>query len=438
MTSEALRSAHVLVMAWDDFRTKFLQPMGRTGQLPDDPFSAFEAMLDDPGYRDVLARWRRNPPEQPRSPLDSHPSLDHRLARLADAPSNSVARDGSPAKSVLSDPQELLVRVWHAARPPGSSEQPWQDWLSTIAEREATEPARGLTQAAERLGATPTLGGVLDLLEAGRAAVLASALTDTRSEPDAPADVGRTMLVSAVSALVGQQVVQAGKASWTVAWTGTTRLFARNITSAEIVALVHAAVEKPTEAPRLRLHLTALGLDADQSVAAAATESARSSSDLHVVVKPANLDEQRKIASIALPVMAAMLCAVILAVVYGPDEPAPRLPSLVIDYRIGYPLGANRTFDLPSRNLRPLLAYPSLGCYQPTDYSCPLPTLTPQFLTHIVVVERGDNLSSIACRHQTTVDELVKLNDLSSTNLAVGQHLFVPGLSSYVIASRCG
>jgi hypothetical protein len=354
-------------------------------------------MLDDPGYRDVLARWRRNPPEQPRSPLDSHPSLDHRLARLADAPSNSVARDGSPAKSVLSDPQELFVRVWHAARPPGSSEQPWQDWLSTIAEREATEPARGLTQAAERLGATPTLGGVLDLLEAGRAAVLASALTDTRSEPDAPADVGRTMLVSAVSALVGQQVVQAGKASWTVAWTGITRLLARNITSAEIVALVHAAVEKPTEAPRLRLHLTALGLDADQPVAAAATESARSSSDLHVVVKPANLDEQRKIASIALPVMAAMLCAVILAVVYGPDEPAPRLPGLVIDYRSGCPLGANRTFDLPSRNL-----------------------------------------SSIACRHQTTVDELVKLNDLSSTDLAVGQHLFVPGLSSYVIASRCG
>ncbi|MGH3902513.1 MAG: M48 family metalloprotease [Pseudonocardiaceae bacterium] len=438
VTSEALRSAHMLVTAWDDFCIRFLQPMRKLGQLPDDPFSAFEAMLDDLGYRDVLAQWRRNPPEQPKSPLDSHPGLGHRLARLAEGPSSSVARDGSPAKSVLTDPQELFVRVWNVARPPGSRGQPWQDWLGAIAEYQATEPARGLTQAAEQLGATPTLGGVLDLLEAGRASALSSALTDTCSEPDAPADVGRSALAAAVSALVQQWMVQAGKASWSVPWTGTTRLFAKNTTSAEILALVHAAVEKPTEILRLRLHLAALGLDADRPVTVTATQSTSNSGDVHVVVEAANVEEQRKIASIAVPAMGAMLSVIVLAVVYGADEPAPRSPGLAIDYGSGYPLGANQTFDLPSRNLQPLLAYPSLGCYQPNDYVCQLSNPAPQFTKHFVVVERGDNLSSIACRHQTTVDELVDLNALSSTDLAVGQHLFVPGLGSPVIAGQCG
>ncbi|MGQ0775508.1 MAG: M48 family metalloprotease [Pseudonocardiales bacterium] len=95
VTSEALRSAHVLVAAWDDFQTRFLQPMSNIGQLPDDPFSAFEAMLDDPDYRDVLTRHRRTPPKQPSSRLDSHPSLDHRLVRLADGPHSLVNRDWS-------------------------------------------------------------------------------------------------------------------------------------------------------------------------------------------------------------------------------------------------------------------------------------------------------------------------------------------------------
>ena len=130
VTSEALRSAHALIIAWDDFRTRFLQPMGKIGRLPDDPFSAFETMLDDPDYRDVLAQWRLNPPEQPRSPLDSHPSLGQRLSKLAGRPNDSVTRDRSPAKALLTDPHLLSVQVWNTARPSQSVGQPWRDWLA--------------------------------------------------------------------------------------------------------------------------------------------------------------------------------------------------------------------------------------------------------------------------------------------------------------------
>ncbi|MGQ0775509.1 MAG: LysM peptidoglycan-binding domain-containing protein [Pseudonocardiales bacterium] len=147
-----------------------------------------------------------------------------------------------------------------------------------------------------------------------------------------------------------------------------------------------------------------------------------------------------------LPVAATVLGVILFAAFLSPDEPAPRLPVRASDYGSGDPFGVNRTRELPSslelplRNLQPLPTYPSLGCRQPTAYLCSQPFLAPDYLVHFrhfVVVKRGDNLSSIACRHQTTVAELVKLNDLSSTDLAVGQRLFVPGPAVPAIADQC-
>ncbi|MDD6878997.1 MAG: LysM peptidoglycan-binding domain-containing protein, partial [bacterium] len=45
-------------------------------------------------------------------------------------------------------------------------------------------------------------------------------------------------------------------------------------------------------------------------------------------------------------------------------------------------------------------------------------------------VEKGDSLYSIAKKYNTTVDELLKINQLSSTNLSIGQQLFVPKIES--------
>ena len=47
----------------------------------------------------------------------------------------------------------------------------------------------------------------------------------------------------------------------------------------------------------------------------------------------------------------------------------------------------------------------------------------------VYVVKSGDSLWSIAKKFETTVDELVRINKLTSTNLAIGQQLFVPGVS---------
>lgn len=436
VTSEALRSAHMLAIAWDDFRTRFLQPMTRTGRIPDDPFSAFGDMLDDPEYRDVLTQWWIDPPEQPRSRLDSHPTLEQRLIRLAERPHDSAILDSSPARAVLIDPHALSVQVWNTVRPSQSGGQPWRDWLRDLAEYQATEPARGLPEAAQRLGGTPTLGGVLDLLETGGTSALTGALTDARSERGVPADVGRNLLVTGVCALIGQHLVQAGMATWTGTWTGAGRLVARDTTSAEIFDLVRAAVDTPTEVARLRLHVAALGIDDKPRTAPARPESPGVGSDRHVVVQPANLTEQRKIAKIALPTVGLMLFAILLApVIIDSPEPSPQFSGLGPEF-----------LDVPKPIIHPYLrdwhagsANLMSGCYQPNNQSCPLPSLVsmPPLLSHFIVVEPGDTLSRIACEHQTTVDELVRLNDLSSTVLAVGQQLDVP-TPPIGITARCG
>lgn len=51
--------------------------------------------------------------------------------------------------------------------------------------------------------------------------------------------------------------------------------------------------------------------------------------------------------------------------------------------------------------------------------------------TYIVV--KGDNLYSIAKRFDTTVDELKKLNNLSSDLLSIGQMIFLPEKEYYVV-----
>lgn len=56
----------------------------------------------------------------------------------------------------------------------------------------------------------------------------------------------------------------------------------------------------------------------------------------------------------------------------------------------------------------------------------PTTTGTNPDTTFIYTVKRGDSLYSIANIYDTTVDEIVKLNNLKTTNLAIGQMLILP------------
>ena len=54
-----------------------------------------------------------------------------------------------------------------------------------------------------------------------------------------------------------------------------------------------------------------------------------------------------------------------------------------------------------------------------------IPTFTTTY-----IVKKGDSLYSIAKNHNTTVDEIKRINNLVSDNLSIGQQLFVPKINS--------
>ena len=65
-----------------------------------------------------------------------------------------------------------------------------------------------------------------------------------------------------------------------------------------------------------------------------------------------------------------------------------------------------------------------------TPTATPRPTLTPAPLETIYVVQEGDILSTIASRHDVTVEAILEANDLADPDfLSIGQVLKIPSPS---------
>jgi hypothetical protein len=225
-------------------------------------------MITDPDYRDD-ATVRHPPPQQPATARDSHPSLAQRLAALDRLPDIASDHDVPPPLDLVPDPEDLFRGDQHRNWIPSPRPMPWQDWVIAIADQHAAEELGELRTAVNLVGgtkaATLTVGAVLDLLEAGHQSRLASALAGSRSESVLASD--DPPLHAAVFTLVGQALVDAGSAAWTVPWTGTRHLVPSDGTPEELHDLVRAAVDRPTEVSRLRLHLAASDVDVEDPVA---------------------------------------------------------------------------------------------------------------------------------------------------------------------------
>ena len=63
-----------------------------------------------------------------------------------------------------------------------------------------------------------------------------------------------------------------------------------------------------------------------------------------------------------------------------------------------------------------------------------IPTKEKNNIDNIYIVKKGDTLYGIAKNYDTTVNELIQLNNLTSTNLSIGQKLNVPVLT-YIVQS---
>lgn len=459
VTADALREAHALPTAWSRFHDGYLEPMRLAGYLPDEPFSAFEAMLDDPDYRDVLAKLRQSPPEQPVTRLDSHPPLSQRLAVLAARPAGRDAAPAGPAISgamdLLSDDERRSISLGirremfgdrAACRRNGCQDLPWREWVSTAATFRAAAPAAALVQAAGRLAGqdTATLDTALDLLSAGQAGDLAAALAqDLGESPDA----GPALLAAALYALAGHYLVTTGRAEWAVSWTGPSRLIAADVAADELYELVSGAVQHPaTEVSRLRLHLASLRLDPAATGPASALRDgtwrprpagpARSGRAGHVRIRTdADPMASQRVRAIQVSTKLVGIVGGLVVLIgtlswHHAHSYASFVPS---QPPVTLPIGGQPQIPDP---LPTLGAEPGIS-----PFPIPIPTLPfPKLkLATSIVVKPGDSLGSIACRYQTTVRTLQKLNHLGrSTSIAAGQRLRVPNFGIFSITENCG
>jgi Zn-dependent protease with chaperone function len=448
VTASALRSAHALPEAWSRFRTAFLEPMRRAGYVPDEPFRAFEAMLADPDYRDVLAELRMSPPERPVSRLDSHPTLAQRLAALPDGtagPGRSAGPSVSAAADLLTDDEwQVMSRrlrrtmfglgVGRGGVP--DQELTWREWVSTAARLRAVGPAAELIRVTSRQSGvvTVTLDTVLDLLAAGRSQDLACALT---REEEGSSDTALAVLAGTLCALTGHYLAEAGRAKWAVCWTGPSRLIAADIAAEELAELVAAAVYQPAvEVARLRLHLASLGIDPAArtpvtSVLQASDGSGgeqrgtgrdvwiRSDADL------VSAERQRtiRVMNIAVGIVTGIVALFgthAWTAAHSPPSFTPVSNPVAIE-------GTKPPFPYPLAT--PRLTFSPI--YLPITIKVP-----PSALVTSVIVQPGDSLSALACRYNTTVKALQTLNHLGqSTVIYAGQRLSVP--FTFAITGAC-
>ncbi len=437
VTADALRAVHAIGVCWEVFRTEVATPMRRSGRMPDDAFSAFGAMLADPVFEPRLAGLRESMPEHPPSRLDTHPSFATRLDLLSKMPAVSIARSSGPADSLLADRAKLFERVGRALSPDGAELLPWRQWLELVAQTRAPGPARWLRQAVARMpgaGDRRPLAAVLNLLEAGQARQIAVELVGLVESPVPPtaaqapqpadetdpaaADRGEALLLSGMFSLVGHALVTIKAATWQLSLDGECSLVARDITSEELTELLAAAVSRPSDVSRLRLHLAALGVDIRVPLELGDTQARPATA--RPAVQAARPKRRYPTQTVIVTVIVIVALGIFGVVSRSPTAlpgAAPQDPGQYTPpaYQTGPPIA------LPTESL------PVPG-FSPTPY--PFPTIQIPTGYSTIVVRPGDTLTSIANGCDSTVATLQALNHLgSSTTIYAGERLEVFTLS---------
>ncbi|MQS09542.1 M48 family metalloprotease [Streptomyces sp. IF17] len=441
-TAEALREVHALGFAWAGFRDRFLLPIQGLGFVPDDVFAAFTDMVRDPAVRERMAELRARPVEASRSPLDSHPPLSRRLELIgAPPPGDHRATDGEPPSPIAREPLlRVQQRMLDAARDPVTP-LPRAQWTDLAAEAFAIELAALLLDAAHALAPDGDRGldPVLDLLERGEGERLARRLTTAPGPHD--------QLAEALYALVGQALVGRNLARWAPGWTEGYRLEYRRGTGGDpevLAALVAAAARDAGAVDGLRRELVRLGADPGAPVplvlrtvaAPAGRTRVRRTGGRMPEHLARELRRQRTVRGFTLGVLAVV--GVIWVVALAGSDPSrpysPPVTNLPTGPTTG-PTGGPDASGFPGLPEPPTIPYPRDVPGLPGSgftYPPPIVTIPPYeswgVLTPIPhTVRPGDTLSGIACRYDTTVEHLQRMNDMGSrTEIRVGEELRVP------------
>ncbi|WDZ85177.1 M48 family metallopeptidase [Micromonospora cathayae] len=218
--ASALRALPALDAAWGFYMRRYVEPGWSADLAPDDLFGGFAEFCA--AREQELVALREAPPDEERSPWDTHPPIGVRIAAMRDAPAGTVDPDPRPAAHLLADPagagrQLQQIVVEHGRR----QRLPWPEFTAAAVAAMVQRQADRIFRAAGRFAGTPepSLATVLDLVRSNRLGEFAERFFTDATRREAALRFAEPMEI-----LFENAVVRAGAARWEHSWSGPARL----------------------------------------------------------------------------------------------------------------------------------------------------------------------------------------------------------------------
>jgi Zn-dependent protease with chaperone function len=257
---DALRKVRTGAVAWDFYLGSYCSLIGPARARPADLFAGYYTVLREPSRQAMFAEVLSGPEE--RSPYDSHPSLEERLAAIERLPEPRVRHDPRPALALLADPRQAALATQSTMLSEEALGLPVLDWPEIVARGlyagGNSEAITDVFTAAAELANTarPTVDTVLRVLAGGGAGGLGVRLQQAGWRGD---DV-RELVTNVVARAFEGLLIQAGRARYTFSWSDAAKLVDDNGADVDLSGLVRAALDDPHQVNALHQGLLHFGI----------------------------------------------------------------------------------------------------------------------------------------------------------------------------------
>lgn len=249
----ALENISAAGPAFAFFIDRYVAAVWRAGQRPDNLFEGFRSLWADGDRQAELATVIEDARTAEPHPLDSHPSLAQRLATARSLADAGGARDRTPARTVLTDPDALERRLSRELSERALG-RPLEEGVSWAGVGDAVYRPELLARARLVLdevavvdgGARPaTIGRLLAVLESDALLALAIRLGGDLAHVAVPARAEHQakVLRAGVFAVVGAALVDAAGARYELSWSGSLQVRGRAGRPLDVDAWIEAAVD---------------------------------------------------------------------------------------------------------------------------------------------------------------------------------------------------
>lgn len=271
-TASALRRIPVLSSAQDFYLGSYATIGWDAGLLPPagQVYGGLAHLLSDPERRRELAEYALELPEEQPDPYDSHPPIDRRVAAIEALPDDGRGSGATgPALALLHDAERVLAELEVATLVPeaaGKQRVDWPELVRTSMRTHAREAAAPAYRALTGLGLPPTVHGLLDAVDAGRAREFTDRLPKSEEAAAATGRAAREFARPVLREELGHAtvvaLVEAGLAGWELSWSGPAELRLPDGFGEGFTAALDAACADTADTAPLRGLLAGAGLPA--------------------------------------------------------------------------------------------------------------------------------------------------------------------------------